>query len=754
MVNLIFNLVNAVPADYDNVITLNLTTEQPGVNAAPAAVWFEAAVTSGSEASGPDVNEVYDPLYHEILYQWDFGDAGQAVPKTALNMPETWKNSNRGYGRRVAHVFNEHGEKTVTCYAYEPKTRRFGSSTVTVNVGDPAEVFANEKTIIIDPALADYSDTHPGATVVADWGASRAPRNAVGLGVARIMLAPGYFATLTDANSSWTTNQWGNVRLEALDPEGAACGFIAHGKHFGGKNNTIIKDEGADCVENVYIGLRMIGEWDPTSERGRLWDPFYTDKDNDYNLAHHLIMHHRCSYSGFEAIRSYNVSTKTGLAHYAMFSDTHITDWQDYGLFLKEDLPGSVAIVGCAIAQNPDALSGGAKNNMYNGHGPVRSANNSHVYISVCDLFTRHGWSNGTTWAPVGGTRTANQPCIRMNTNGDPDRSSYVDRCTLEGAVWYQEQDKSGGSDRPGNHILDKIMQVLGPDDYLFEGNILYHGGTTVRNMLSIKLDTPAPGSQNMMTFLSAGAGNGGVANSVEGFRAYNNTFVDLRTVANGVDAFNVPINVGFDVQVIENNVFHQPFASTASDAGVDVNTPLPGFNTRHKGPRYGFLHHQGMFQTDVAPGASFEVPYSEITDALYNTTENVGAATDQAYWAGIAGTDTNHWIHIGSIDTGTRHFADEGALTVTPTATGLSVTNNTLDVWSSGLTWRFKPARDSMLPPFDPQLSSVGMTVPVALPLSGSEALDDGDIGTYAYDDFYEVKRPASGRESGAIQV
>lgn len=739
------------PANYTDDLTFTLALEHPGVNAAPSPVWFEVTSVTGAAATTPSGGDVYDPQYHDITYIWDFDDVNNATPTTTLNLPNQWKDLNEGRGRRVAHVFNDPGTYTVTCTAYEPATRRFGTQTIEVTIGDPDVVFAGAGTIIVDPALGNHSAAHPGATVVADWASARAPRTTVGLSPARIMLAPGYFATLTEADGAWNTSNWLNARTQALDPNGAACGFRPQGKHLGGKNNAIIKDENEDCIEHVYIGITIEGEWDPTTERGRLWDPFYTDKDSDVSVTEHLLMHHQCSYFGLEGVRRHNLDSNTGLHGYSMYSDTLITNWQDYGLFLEEDNPGDVAVIGCSIAQNPDALSGGSKNNQYNGHGPIRVANVTHSYIAVCDLFSRHGWSNGGSWSGVNGTRTSNQPCIRMNTNGDPDKSSYVDRCAAEGILSYQEQDAANASDQAGNHVVDKVLQVLGADNALQYGNLLLHGGMTVRNMLSIKLDAPSAGIINMHDFIAAGPGNGGSENDDAGFRAYNNTLIDLRSASNGGDQLDAAIDSGFSVVQVENNILHAPNHTSPTNSNLNTTSGIAGFAARHKGPRYGFLHQEGTLAGDVADGGSFEVPYAEITDALYNLGGNTGIATDQAYWQAIAGTDTSHWIVLGGT-TGTPYFADEGTIAVTPTATGLQVTNNTGGTWSSGTSWRFKPARDSLLPAFDPQYSSVGETIPTGVPQTGSAAIDAGDTGLSAYDDFFGVERPAAGNEQGAL--
>jgi hypothetical protein len=51
-----------------------------------------------------------------------------------------------------------------------------------------------------------------------------------------------------------------------------------------------------------------------------------------------------------------------------------------------------------------------------------------------------------------------------------------------------------------------------------------------------------------------------------------------------------------------------------------------------------------------------------------------------------------------------------------------------------------------------DSTYSITGQTIPLARPTTGSAAIDTGDTGLAAYDDFLGDVRPGTGNEKGAL--
>ena len=291
-------IFSGAASNYTNSLTLVLAAEQPGINAAPAAVWFECTAVSGADATSPKAGAVRDPRYRDILYLWDFGDAANAIPTTNLNMPDAWKNVNMASGRRVAHCFNDHGTYAVTCYAYEPDTRRFGWNTIEVMIGDPDGIFPGNKTIIYDPANGNHSAAHAGATVVTTLTAMISARSALGSTAAsRLLLAPGLEIVMGSSVNSISSAGGANLRIGALDPNGIKPKFRADRRT---TNQYFFRDSTEGCKEVVLYGLELQGEWPGGGwGRDRSLDLAALDgKKRSNGHGNSLSFAHRCTWTG------------------------------------------------------------------------------------------------------------------------------------------------------------------------------------------------------------------------------------------------------------------------------------------------------------------------------------------------------------------------------------------------------------------------------------------------------------------------
>ena len=288
-----------------------------------------------------------------------------------------------------------------------------------------------------------------------------------------------------------------------------------------------------------------------------------------------------------------------GVPAYDVYSEVNITNWRDYGVSSGMNAPDIMrtAIIGSSIVQDVNALSGG-KNGLYNNHGCGRFFSNDMLFISVCDLFNRVGWSNGSTWDESARATFTDQPLVRINTNGLLGLSSYLERIAGEGRFEMIEQNT--GPDVPGNHIFDTILQVGGAKQSQPSLIGVYHGGTTVRSYLGLMLNIPpATGSGAMGRFIAGEDSRGGTGNGEAGLRVYNATCIDLRTDVNAKDltlsvtSGNNPMATIID----NNNLLQEPNRSASSQIGTEtVSLPslLDGYSPRHKGPRYGFLFQTG----------------------------------------------------------------------------------------------------------------------------------------------------------------
>lgn len=727
---------------YDNLLTLSLSAADfSAVNAAPQFVEFEVTNVAGAETPGPN-GSVYDPQYHEITYFWDFGDDANATPTTTLNLPAAWKDLNTAYGRRTGHVYKEDGPYTATCYAYEPSTRRFGTATVNVTVGNADTVFAGNRTIIFNPGGAADTSAYPSATIVTtNWDAVVAARNARGATACRILLAPG----ITIAGRQLAAPlSWSNIRIGPLDPAGTKPVIGPRGKDGGTRGDEpFIRDWSNACKESVYYGLSFVGDWDSTTQLGHIHEPFSVSKSG--YVGNYQELWCQCDFSGLGAVKAAFVTGPNMVLRSAAF-ECDITNWQDYGFYSQAPNDSNTYVIGCRIEQHPDALSGGQKITMTNQHACIRIMKSDHLGVRSCSLFSRNGWSIGGTLD--GYKRSTVNAALRINAGSKPNSFSYIDRCAIEGDVVIQEEDRTGNL--PGNHVVDKVVSILGADlvDYAYE---VRHGGTTLRNLLIVKLGVQEAVDVTRMKKLISFSSTGGIAGNADTpQKVYNNTFIDLRTNAQlSPQTFQFIEELGiFSDFTVVNNVTSLPNRTPADnpDAPIDLLTSI-GVVSKGKGPRYDFLITTGTIATAITNGNNLVVPYSQITESRWNhDLVAYGPATTQAYWTANELVDTRHTLRINDVS----YRAEDSQLSVVFGTTGAIITNLSGTDWVGG--FRLKLDRTSRLPAFNPAFSTVGVSAPTGRPLTGSDAIGDGDTGLAAYDDLFGTERPATGDTRGSM--
>lgn len=778
MLDIVFSLIdgNAQPSGYTNDLTVTLRTPIiPGVNAAPASVWFEVDTVTGANAAPPSGAEVYDPQYHDIKYIWTFDDVANARPTTVLNIPERFKDINIGAGRRPAHVYNNPGVYTVTCTAYEPATRRYGTVAQQVTIGDPATVFPNDQTLVLDPT-SGFSGLYPtGAQVETTWDAVESYVNSNQGRFYRVLLAPGVDITFDgqDRITPWLSG-FDNFRLGALDPAQTRpilrkTGFNA----VAGAFDSALLDDRGDNIECVLYNIDLIGEWDSVSETGRYARCYNGSKTGLSASIDHQTLFHRCMFSGWESSGKL-LDVEAGSRNFHIFNDCHITNWQNYGILAGPGIDTTIdrfkfAAIGCSVAQDENARSGQSKNGVTNDHGPGRDFGCEYQYVSVCELFSRNGWSQGgsdNSFTPPLAV-IADQPAWRFNTEGRPGNQMYMERVAMEGDISHSNV--TGPSDSPGNSVYENIVQFAHPARNTTDFNFVRLGGTTMRNMVTII--SPTPFRSDTVKLGNIGlfrVGSGDVAsNGAAGVRVYNNTIIDLRDDGdlagpNGgtfttFSTYDNDPNEPFPVFIEENNVLHQPNrtdgGATIPGETIDVDDILDGMQPKHKGwlPSaswvFGFTvgnHNSGQ---NVLNGQSFEVPYSVILDGPADrNTGRSGNATDQAYWQANAGTDTKHMIRFDSVN----YYADLSEISVNFTATGAQITNNSSVTWLASDAYLLKLDYTSRLLMSDTLADASAQTYTTAE--STDPDTTTPPAGLIAYDDIKLGVRPEIGDRQGAL--
>jgi hypothetical protein len=121
---------------------------------APLAVFFDATGTTAAATTRP---------FHDLEYQWDFGDAGSGSWTSTPNMPNLSRNA--AMGPVAAHVYESAGTYTVSLTAFDGTNT--ATTSVEITVQDPDVVFAGSDTRCFSNTN-NFAGCPAGATPVAN----------------------------------------------------------------------------------------------------------------------------------------------------------------------------------------------------------------------------------------------------------------------------------------------------------------------------------------------------------------------------------------------------------------------------------------------------------------------------------------------------------------------------------------------------------------------------------------------------------
>jgi len=558
--------------------------KRSALSVAPEAVFFRARV------AGPGLTEAtdrgsYDESFHKVLYIWEFDDPGAASDKV-VNLPEAHNDLNRAYGKEVAHVFTGPGLYRVHCTAYAPDGALIGEDAIEVEIGDPDTVFAEDRTILLDPDGQGDARTHPGAQIFTDWEAGwQALRDLDAPG--RLLLKRGTSLRLPESlriprnMPNVYLSAWGSGPRPVLSAEGDRALIIVNHRFEG---------------DTVLRGIALRGDWDSTTETGTQIPGLMTEQTHDRS-----VLVDDCTFSGF-GITFFVRRDVEGRNFRSLFAlhNCDITNWGDYGVFVDLNLDQFIAILGCAIHQTPEALmgGGGSKSGDTNQHGPIRIAHGGHTHISACDLFSRNGWSMAAGIA-------ADQPCLRWSTSQDEQAetrsSAMVERCAMEGGfdiVAVRDQN-SRGPYYGTNFVMDKCLLV--GTARTWTGVHVGLTGTTVRNTIMVRPDTPMLTNAWAAWVIRAEDNPEGQNDPFDPVEIYANTLVNLMSDANRDGralAAERDIDL-FETFSFENNLVYAPNATGQQPEDPRLSPePMPTsggvWRSRYLGPRYRGLSDRG----------------------------------------------------------------------------------------------------------------------------------------------------------------
>lgn len=732
---------------------------------APAPVWFDA--TSAGFRTGEDVSGIhYDPDFHEIYYRWTVRGTPLTSNNRAASILTQWDEPNVAYGKKVAFCFDAPGSYIVDLWAIDRYGNSASASSSTVVVRDPDTAFSGTNTICYSEA-GDFTGAPSGAQQVTTRSAADAAIAAATTDPARLLFRAGetFLGESTGTGGEWEFPL--SSKLMYIGAFGAGAKPIVRpvdGEVAG------IFEWNRSSTNPLYTieGLELSAYWDETKELGTSCANIIDANDKWYQNDSVIILHD-CDVTGVNG--GFKTQGNFGTGHKWMVSQCDITNFQNYCVFGTgtSDLTSRLALLDNYFHRGTDCLQGGGEKSMrYNMHGPVRLPGMGIVYMARNQLFSHSGWGENVSNGP------ATQACFRPNTNGVMNCTYIVERNVMEGGLQIVDANTAddGQQSNPWHAIFENNMFVsnAGGSGPCFH---LGHGGTTLRNNYYWRPNRQEYTRSGSPAFVQATIENNQNGNSAEPVLIYNNTTLGQMDVASDpLDRnpyYTYVVNSGpeFTTLVEENNVLHFPDKTTpqTDDGPFDLTTLLTDITPQYNGKQLGFEYFFASSAPAVVNNASWsDIPYDNwttdanvLTDrkaADYSLAEKpTGTASTQSYWTAIPASNDMHMLRMN----GFYYHEHTGEIEVTYGASGISIKNTSGVDFPAGADWRVKLDRSNLIAARDASRAtstSTTPTPPVVAADTGSPSLGAADTGWCAYDDFFRVARPATGKDAGAFQT
>ncbi len=474
----------AAMADFgDMTINANYAPGTP----APASIWFNVDVGTvpglpprqNGDVSASAAYDEYDQPFHEMEFEWSFGDAGD-WQYTERHPSALYRSRDYGHGKVINHVFSTPGDKTIRCTAYlmgrdgsgnltrtlvARKTITFASGGDHPSIPSVEEAFPLAQRIYFDPAapLSDQAsmDVYYGADSNLPAGANTpGSLNLNSNSLYRVM--------------EWASNQPNPVavffkRGTLINWDGATpppqsnpnlyLGTYGTGARpivrttAGGSLFTVGPNQWPQAANGGFIildGLELLGEWSAYDESGAgAQQSLFGGEGIRHHLVHDCILRDAGSPVNF----GLNSGQSAALGERSMVvCDTQITGWREYAIMVTggavESFYQNVSVLGSRIAHRPDSAMGlNGKAGDQNEHGPMRVENAHTILVRGSDLYSRQDWGSDV------------QPCIRLNTLSPQQWGLAAGHVVIYGNVFEGGSvmvlsDSAGGTDDPPGAII------------------------------------------------------------------------------------------------------------------------------------------------------------------------------------------------------------------------------------------------------------------------------------------------------------
>lgn len=518
---------------------------------------FALGITlDGFDTPEPREGEIYDARLHDIYYFWDFGDSYEFTAPEHL-IPQ-FRNSGVGYGAKAAHVYRQPGTYEISCLVVEPTSGKTATARLTVEVGDPDEIFTDGTNIYVDQT---YNGATPpanapaGAQIFRDFTAAMEGgiKNQTGR-PRRIILARGQRHVINSDMS---------IGYAFMAPSFCIVAEKGPGPNpiIDMSNNTVMwayTHESASERDFRFENIDFVGTWDTTTQSGGRQVGFYIRENPPLQT-----LFDGCSFDGFDLAIYINAFGKVKISPdpYLFLNNSKVTNWRASSVF-GDGI--NLCMTGNRIAQHPEGLNGysGSDNNLISA---MRVSLMDNTIIAQNDFFSRSGW-----FVNVPGIFTT-QACIRLSTTAYEGAYHNVNCNAMEGGFSLLSINNSNGEDGVAiNAVVEKNVFV-GSHDTKFMVDISY-GGTTVRNNVGIFPDTPSYGimPDKFVAYVRQGIDE---QNRDAPQKVYSNTFVNLQSdmPSSAGEAYVINVSdaadLGYTNVVAANNVNYQPALGVTADA-------------------------------------------------------------------------------------------------------------------------------------------------------------------------------------------
>lgn len=625
-------------------VAITLKRDVPANRFAPEPIYF-TATTTGFDLSMPAGARDYDAEMHEVHFEWDFGDPG-ATFDVAQKLPETYRDANRGYGKRVAHLFQTPGTYRVTCRARQVVqlvpfvvVKQAVAVTEVVVAADPHD-FGNTVYVAYQAAIDNPGDERnwPGWPADAEddfkvWipGPELNARGGLGWALNRVIRVPGQWSqprrpqarilfrrgetAPADINGGWDDGfgRYADPSIRGRVDIGV-WGDEADGDFVIERFANSFAERTTAPSLHFGEGLRFEQDWDDVALTGRkesaLWlhaGAFYTVDRVKFSKVGGTCVY---PYDNPEPDKSGEFRdimvlvqncTQEGCGTYFCFAGMGITAGGDESEVVARGRDNWIALLGNDNAYSTGAHSVGADS--ATGRNPClfRGTSQYNLIVDACYHLARFAWYDGGSW-PDGVPRAGAMPPLRIGQSGSwlgwefPSDFhvpwSEIRRCVFDGDTQnFIDLQTFGGAD-PLIHNTRAEMNIMvtatGGEIARLEG-----GNATIASNLVVRssLDTgvgPVAITGYLWVKLDESRLPAGVTRAdVEAgqIRAYDNTAVFLCTEAGLFSGF---ADGGIDAEwgQYENNIFLAPNFSTDKgqvDVGPVDDTVL--FTSRYLGP-------------------------------------------------------------------------------------------------------------------------------------------------------------------------